>query len=82
MASKVWPSLTFVYITTAYFVSQEMIAKLTNISDCSELKVMTFDVSFLPCNGFIIEGEVRTDSIMLTDCTLFLFFISSVAKSC
>ena len=76
MASKVWPSLTFVYITTAYFVSQEMIAKLTNISDCSELKVMTFDVSFLPCNGVIIEGEVRTDNVMLTtahcSCLLFL----------
>ena len=82
MASKVWPSLTFVYITTAYFLSQEMITKLTNISDCSEVKVMTFDVSFLPCNGVIIEGEVRTDNVMLTDCTLFLFIISSVAKSC
>ena len=28
--SKVWPSLKFVYLTTAYFVSQEMIVKLTN----------------------------------------------------
>ena len=80
MASKVWPSLTFVYITTAYFVSQEMIAKLTNIRDCSELKVTTFDVSFLPCNGIIIEGEVRTVNVMLTDCTLLLFFISCFQK--
>ena len=80
MASKVWPSLTFVYITTAYFVSQEMIAKLTNIRDCSELKVITFDVSFLPCNGIIIEGEVRTVNVMLTDCTLLLFFISCFQK--
>ena len=27
-----WPSLKFVYLTTAYFVSQEMIVKLTNES--------------------------------------------------
>ena len=73
MASKVWPSLTFVYITTAYFVSQEMIAKLTNIRDCSELKVITFDVSFLPCNGIIIEGEVRTVRLHIVVVFYFLF---------
>ena len=52
------------------------------MSDCSELKVITFNVSFLPCNGVIIETEVGIVDVMLTDCTLLLFFISSVAKSC
>ena len=60
-----------------------MIVKLTKLMiGCSELKVIPFNVSFLPCNGVIIEGEVRTDNVMFTDCTLFLFIISSVAKSC
>ena len=52
------------------------------MSDCSELKVITFNVSFLPCNGVIIETEVGIVDVMLPDCTLLLFFISSVAKSC
>ena len=70
-----WPSLKFVYLTTAYFVSQEMIVKLTKLMiDCSELKVIPFNVSFLPCNGVIIETEVGIVDVMLTDCTLLLFF--------
>ena len=50
------------------------------MSDCSELKVITFNVSFLPCNGVIIEREVETVNVMLTDCTLLLFFISCCQK--
>ena len=46
------------------------------MSDCSELKVITY------YNGVIIEREVGIVDVMLTDCTLLLFFISSVAKSC
>ena len=48
--------------------------------NCSELKVITFDVSFLPCNGVIIERELGTINVMLTDCTLLLFFISCCQK--
>ena len=44
------------------------------MSDCSELKVITFNVSFLPCNWVIIEREVGIVDVMLTDCTLLLFF--------
>ena len=50
------------------------------MSDCCELKVITFNVSFLPCNGVIIEREVETVNVMLTDCTLLLFFISCCQK--
>ena len=50
------------------------------MSDCSELKVIIFDVSFLPCNGVIIERELGTINVMLTDCTLLLFFISCCQK--
>ena len=50
------------------------------MSDCSELKVITFDVSFLPCHVLIIERELGTINVMLTDCTLLLFFISCCQK--
>ena len=50
------------------------------MSDCSELKVIIFDVSFLPCNGVIIERELGTINVMLTDCTLLLFFYFLLPK--
>ena len=50
------------------------------MSDCSELKVITFDVSFLPYHVLIIERELGMINVMLTDCTLLLFFISCCQK--
>ena len=50
------------------------------MSDCPEQKVITFDVSFLPCHVLIIEREVGTINFKLTDCTLLLFFISCSQK--
>ena len=50
------------------------------MSDCSELKVITFNVSFLPCNGVIIETEVGIVDVMLTDCTLLFFLFLQLPK--
>ena len=81
MASKVWPSLKLVYLTTAYFVSQEMIAKLTNEWLFRTESYYFLMLVFCPAMGSLLKENLERLMLclLIAHCCCFLFL---VAKSC